>query len=72
MDIKLAVNDLFKTQRSKITSALPSQQYIVKERWESQIFRLTCTYRFGSNDIKAARKRSGSSETEEKRVKSGG
>ena len=72
MDIKLAVNDLFKTQKSKITSALPSQQYIVKERWESQIFRLTCTYRFGSNDIKAARKRSGSSETEEKRVKSGG
>ncbi|WEK18088.1 MAG: TonB-dependent receptor [Candidatus Pedobacter colombiensis] len=72
MDIKLAVNDIFKTEGNKITSALPSQQYIIKERWESRIFRLSCTYRFGSNDIKAASKRSSSSETEEKRVKSGG
>ncbi|SDJ75403.1 Outer membrane receptor proteins, mostly Fe transport [Pedobacter sp. ok626] len=72
MDIKLAVNDIFKTQGNKITSALPSQHYVIKERWESRVFRLSCTYRFGSNDIKAASKRSSSSEAERKRVKSGG
>ncbi|TCC96098.1 outer membrane beta-barrel family protein [Pedobacter hiemivivus] len=72
MDIKLAVNDVFKTQGTKITSAIPSQHYVIKERWESRIFRLSCTYRFGSKDIKAATKRSSSSEAEEKRVKSGG
>ncbi|MNF09881.1 hypothetical protein D3C80_2106630 [compost metagenome] len=71
LSVKLAANDLFNMQRAKITSALASQNYVVKERWESQVFRLTCTYRFGSNDIKAARQRSGSSESEGRRVKSG-
>ncbi len=71
VNIKLAANDLFKMQKSVITSALSSQNYVVNERWESQVFRLTCTYRFGSNDIKAARQRSGSSESEGRRVKSG-
>ena len=72
MDIKLSANDVFKMQRSVITSALASQNYIIRERWESQVFRITCTYRFGSNEIKAARQRSGSAEAEAGRVKSGG
>lgn len=71
LSIKFAANDIFKLQKSKITSTLPSQNYVVNERWESQIFRLTCTYRFGSNQIKAARQRSSSSDSESKRVKSG-
>jgi outer membrane receptor protein involved in Fe transport len=72
LSIKLAASDVFKMQRSIIRSTLPTQNYVVKERWESQVFRLTCTYRFGSNDIKAARKRSGSADAEARRVKSGG
>lgn len=72
MNIKLAANDIFKLQKSRITSTLPSQNYVVSERWESQVFRLTCTYRFGSSEIKAARERSGSSDAEKRRVKSGG
>jgi len=72
MDLKFAANDLFKLQKNTITSALPSQKYTIKERWESQVFRITCTYKFGSNDIKSSQKRSKSSESEERRVKSGG
>jgi outer membrane receptor protein involved in Fe transport len=72
MSIKLAANDIFKFQKSRITSTLPSQNYVINERWESQVFRITCTYRFGSSEIKAARQRSGSSDTERRRVKSGG
>jgi len=72
MDVKFAANDVFKLQKNRITSALSSQNYVVNERWESQVFRLTCVYRFGSNDIKGARQRSGSSAAEESRVKSGG
>jgi hypothetical protein len=72
LDLKLAGNDLFKLQNNRITSAIPSQNYVVKERWESQVFRLTCVYRFGSSQIKGARERSGSSAAEESRVKSGG
>lgn len=71
LSIKFVANDIFKLQKSQITSAIPSQNYVVNERWESQVFRLTCTYRFGSKDIKAARQRSGSSESEGRRVKSG-
>lgn len=72
INLKVAANDIFKLQKSRITSTLPSQNYVVNERWESQIFRVTCTYRFGSSQIKAARQRSGGSEEEGRRVKSGG
>lgn len=71
LSLKLSANDIFKLQRSSITSTLPSQDYVVSERWESRVFRFTCTYRFGSNAIKAARQRSGGSEAERNRVKSG-
>jgi outer membrane receptor protein involved in Fe transport len=71
LSIKFAANDIFKLQKSQITSAIPSQKYVVNEKWESQVFRLTCTYRFGSKDIKGARQRSSSSEAEGRRVKSG-
>ncbi|HWW42068.1 outer membrane beta-barrel family protein, partial [Pedobacter sp.] len=72
LNLKFAANDIFKLQKSVITSALPSQNYVVNERWESQVFRLTCTYRFGSSNIKGARERSSGSESESRRVKSGG
>lgn len=72
LTIKLAANDVFNLQKWRITSALPGQTYSVNEKGESRIFRFTATYRFGSNDIKAARERSKSSEAESRRVKSGG
>ena len=70
--VKLAANDVFNLEKWRITSALPGQNYAVNEKQESRVFRLTCTYRFGSNDIKGARQRSKSSADEESRVKSGG
>jgi hypothetical protein len=72
LNLKFAANDVFKLQKSSITSTIPSQNYVVSEKWESRVFRLTCTYRFGSNEIKAARQRSGSADAESRRVKSGG
>lgn len=70
MDIKIAANDIFKLQRSRITSAIPSQDYTVNETQESRVFMINCTYRFGSAEIKAARQRSGGAESEGRRVKS--
>jgi hypothetical protein len=72
LNIKLAVNDVFNIQKWRITSALPGQTYSVNEKEESRVFRLTATYRFGSNEIKGARQRSKSSEAEANRIKSGG
>jgi hypothetical protein len=71
-NVKLAANDVFNLQRWRITSALPGQNYSVYEKEESRIFRATCTYRFGSSDIKGARQRSKGSAAEQNRVKSGG
>ncbi|MCX2479675.1 TonB-dependent receptor [Pedobacter sp. MC2016-15] len=70
--VKLAANDVFNLQRWRITSALPGQNYTVNEKEESRVFRFTCTYRFGSSDIKGARQRSKGSAAEQSRVKSGG
>ena len=70
LSVKVAANDVFKLQKSRVTSAIPSQKYVVNERWETQVFRLTCSYRFGSSEIKGARERSGSSASEGRRVKS--
>lgn len=70
-DVKLSANDIFKLQRWRIESALPSQNYKVDERNESRVFRVSCTYRFGSSDIKGARQRSKGSDAEQSRVKGG-
>lgn len=72
LNVKFAANDIFNLQKWGTTSALPGQNYNVSEKQESRIFRLTCTYRFGSNDIKGARQRSKGSAAEDSRVKSGG
>lgn len=72
LNVKVAANDVFYTQKYHITSALPGQNYRVNERNESRVLRLTCSYRFGNSGVKAARQRSKSSDAESNRVKSGG
>ncbi|WP_158800442.1 outer membrane beta-barrel family protein [Pedobacter sp. L105] len=71
-NVKLAANDVFNLEKWRVTSALPGQNYSVNEKQESRVFRLTCTYRFGSNTIKGASQRSKSSDAEANRVRSGG
>ncbi|WP_285058078.1 TonB-dependent receptor [Pedobacter ginsengisoli] len=70
-NIKLGINDLFDQRQIKIRSAIPSQDYQLNQKQESRVFRLTFTYNFGSNTIKAIRDRSNSSTSEQGRVKSG-
>lgn len=72
INVKLAANDIFYLERWRVESALPSQKYKIDERNDSRVFRLTCTYRFGSNDIKSARQRNKGANDEQNRVKSGG
>jgi len=70
-NIKLGISDLFDQRQIKIRSAIPAQDYQLNQKQESRIFRLTFTYNFGSNTIKAIRDRSNSSASEQSRVKSG-
>ena len=70
-NLKLAVNDVFNTQQIKIRSTVPMQDYQLYQKQESQVFRLTFTYNFGSSAIKAIRERINGSSGEQQRVKSG-
>lgn len=70
-NIKLAINDVFNMRKANIRSAIQMQDYRLYQKAESRILRLSFSYNFGSNSIKAARERSKSSATEQSRVKSG-
>lgn len=70
-NLKLAVNDVFNTQQIKIRSTVVMQDYQLYQKQESQVFRLTFTYNFGSSAIKAIRERLNGSSGEQQRVKSG-
>lgn len=70
-NIKLGVSDVFHTNRQSIESLIPELNYHLDQRYESQVVRLTLTYRFGKNDLTPSRKRSTGAEEENSRVKGG-
>ncbi len=70
--LKAAVSDIFHTMQWGGTSNFASQYIKAGGGWESRLFKLNFTYRFGSNEIKAARQRKSGVEEESKRVGSQG
>ena len=66
--IKAAVSDVFHTMRFRATSDFAGQVLKATFRGESQQFKLSCNFRFGSNTVKAARQRTTGAEEELKRV----
>ncbi len=70
--VKVAVSDIFKTMKWKGTSDYGSQYTRANGNWESRQFKINFTYRFGSNEVKAARQRNTGLEDENKRVNGGG
>jgi hypothetical protein len=67
--LKLAVSDIFNMNNTKLTSAYPGLKYDLYQKNESQVARLSFTYRFGKNEIKPARRRSTGTEAEQGRMK---
>ena len=70
--IKASYSDLFNSLHFTGKQEFAGQLTRVKARWESQQFKLNFVYRFGSNQIKAARNRSIGAEDETKRTQGGG
>ncbi|QTE39751.1 outer membrane beta-barrel family protein [Mucilaginibacter gossypii] len=70
-NIKIAANDIFNIRKMRISSAIPTQNYKLFEKEESQVFRLAFSYRFGSNEVKGANQRVKGSSSEENRVRKG-
>ena len=70
--LKAAVSDIFLTMRWKATSEFAGQTVNANGGWESRLFKLSFAYRFGNNQVKAARQRKTASEEENKRVNGAG
>ena len=68
---KVSVSDIFKTMQWGGTSDFTGQYISNKGGWESRQLKLNFTYRFGNNQVKAARQRKTGTEDENKRVGSG-
>ena len=70
--IKATVTDVLNTLHFSGTNNTTGQSVRVSGGWESRQFRINFNYRFGSNQVKAARNRKLSAEDEEKRTQGGG
>jgi iron complex outermembrane recepter protein len=70
--VKAAVSDVFRTSRWRGSSNFAGQFLSANGRWESRLLKLTLTYRFGNNQVKANRQRKSGLEDENKRVGSQG
>jgi iron complex outermembrane receptor protein len=66
--IKAAVSDVFNSLHFTGSQTFAGQTTKVNAHWESQLFKLNFVYRFGSNQVKAARNRNTGAEDENKRT----
>ncbi|RYG19505.1 MAG: TonB-dependent receptor [Chitinophagaceae bacterium] len=67
--LKVAMTDVFNTLDQNITSAYPGLKYDLYQKNDSQMARVSFTYRFGKNEIKPARRRTTGTEAEQGRIK---
>lgn len=66
--LKLSVTDVFKTNQWKSVSNYAGTTFHAQGGYDSRQFRLSFQYRFGSNQVKAARERKTSIESESNRL----
>jgi len=71
-NLKISLSDVFRTMRWSGTSNFSGQTSTASGRWESRQFKVNFSYRFGNNQVKAARQRKDGAEEERKRTQSGG
>lgn len=71
-NVKASVSDIFKTIKWKGTSNFSGQQTIASGGFDSRVFKINFTYRFGNNNVKASRQRKTGLDDENKRVGSQG
>lgn len=67
--LKLALNDLFNTQRWEQSANFGNLNQTTYRKWESRNISLSFTYRFGNNFIKKSRERSTGNQDELGRIK---
>ena len=70
-NVKIAVDDVFHIRRNNVSSHILGNDFDIHQTRDSRVGRLTLTYNFGNNKIKARQHQTGADE-EKNRVKSGG
>jgi iron complex outermembrane recepter protein len=70
--VKASVSDIFNSLKFKGTVDFAGQKSVFIGKNETQMFKLNFVYRFGSNQVKAARQRALGSEEENKRTQQSG
>ena len=70
--IKASMGDILNTMRWAGSSDFAGQKTSVRGTWESRVFRLNFSYRFGNAQVKAARQRKAALEEEQKRTQQSG
>jgi hypothetical protein len=70
--MKMSVSDIFNTMKWGGESSFAGAHSQANGKWESRQFKVNFTYRFGSNQVKAARQRATGIDDENKRANSGG
>ena len=70
--VKMSVADIFWTQKFKGEANFAGQKSIASGGMDSRQFRINFSYRFGSNQVKAARNRNSGLEDEKSRTQSSG
>ncbi len=68
LNVKLSVSDIFNTLRNDVNSQYQNTDLFITQKRESRITRLTLTYNFGNNKIKAREHQTGADD-EKNRVK---
>jgi hypothetical protein len=70
LTFRFTINDVLNTQRWQQTVQTIQLNMLTYRKWESRNLSFSCTFRFGNNNIKAARDRKTGAETEMERIKS--
>ncbi len=70
--VKAAVSDIFKSFSFKGSSNFAGQLTVASGNFDAHQFKINFSYRFGSNQVKAARQRKDAAEEEKKRTENSG
>ncbi len=69
-NLKLAATDILNTKNQKVSSVYPGVNYALRQKYETRVFRLSFTYRFGNSNLKESRHKPTGLEDEQSRLKS--
>lgn len=67
-NIKASCDDIFNIRRNDLSSQVVNNNFVIKQKNDTRVMRLTFTYNFGNSSIKMRQHRSGADD-EKGRVK---